>query len=110
MKHTEKFILLPYTEYKRMSERKRGKETTGTLPSTSDQSGGGEGDKTHITHQDQDTSEEFNLNDFISYVKKCEAPSCPPTIPDNTVNSTPIINTDVIEPETKRIKRAWLML
>ena len=103
MKHAEKFVLVPYTEFKHLTEIQKQQNDVDINPLSDT----GHADSPNIlsSQQVQQMPEDFNVNDFITYLKGCERASC-----SDSVKPTPTINTDNVEPKTKKIKREWLML
>ena len=103
MKNIEKLVLVPFADYKRLINDSQ------TLTENTNKTTEKKDITTPDHHPEKDSTEDFNVNDFVSYLKRCEDTSCD-TLPGGGHSKTSTINTEVIEPQTKKIKREWLIL
>ena len=100
MKHNEKFVLIPYTEYNKIIAAQTVSTNVPAVKS----------DVVDTQKGMSPSSEQFNVDDFINYVRECEGSSCLPSHKIGGESSNPTINTSSIDPTTKKIKREWLTL
>ena len=115
MKHTEKYVLVPYDEYKKTSvkcdrlvsdglEQRKGDGSEDRAGSVSLQETPPANDQT----ENMQNSQDFNVDNFITYLSKCGGGMCDGVGGNDEPPSASLPQTPL--PPTKKAKRDWISI